>query len=77
MTRQIHDIETGKNVDATTWGERVPKEVYDRLGADKRADGILNETGFAVKRKGFSEETVTMPGVDGKPLKRAGQITRW
>ncbi len=77
ITRRIHDIETGKDVDAATWAERVPKEVYERIGADKRADGILNETEFAVKRKGFPEATVTMPGVDGQPLKRAGQITRW
>jgi Family of unknown function (DUF6384) len=77
LTRRIHEIESGKDENVTTWAELVPKEVYDRLAEDKRSDGILNETEFAVKRRGFPEETVTMPGVDGRPLTRAGQITKW
>jgi hypothetical protein len=77
VTRRIHNDETGKDKDVTTWAERVPKEVYDRLAKDKREDGVLNETTFAVKKRGEAVEVVTMPGADGQPLRRLGQITEW
>jgi hypothetical protein len=77
IPRRVHDRETNKVVEVTVWAERVPKEVYDRLARDKREDGILDETTFAVKRRGFPSEEVTMPGPDGKPLTRTGQITQW
>lgn len=77
IKRRVLNAETGKSEDVTTWAERVPKEVYDRLAADKLSDGILNETAFAVKRRGFPELQITMPGVDGRPLTRDVQITNW
>jgi hypothetical protein len=77
LKRRVHNIETGKDKEVTKWAERVPKEVYDRLARDKKEDGVLNETTFAVKRRGEAEEQVTMPGADGKPLTRLGQITEW
>jgi hypothetical protein len=77
VRRRIHNSESGRDEDVTTWAERVPKEVYDRLAKDKKEDGILNETAFAVKRRGFADEEITMPGPDGRPLTRTGQITKW
>jgi hypothetical protein len=79
LERRIRDSESkAESVsEETHWAERVPKEVYDRLARDKREDGILNETAFAVKARGHVEEEVVMPGPDGKPLKRLGQITKW
>jgi hypothetical protein len=77
LKRRVHNIETGKDKDVMRWAERVPKEVYERLEHDKKEDGVLNETTFAVKRRGEAEEQVTMPGADGKPLTRIGQITEW
>jgi hypothetical protein len=77
IPRRVHNDETDKYKEVTTWAERVPEAVYERLKKDKLEDGILNETAFAVKRKGHSDEEITMPGADGKPFARMGQITEW
>jgi Family of unknown function (DUF6384) len=77
LTRRIYDNELYKDKDVTVWAERIPDEVFERLRKDKLADGILNETAFAVKRKGMLDEEITMPGADGKPLARLGRITQW
>jgi hypothetical protein len=74
---RIHSDETGADKEVTSWGERVPQAIYERLKKDKLEDGILNETAFAAKRKGMLDEEVTMPGPDGKPLARMGRITEW
>ena len=76
LTRRIKNDKDGQTYDVTTWGERVPREVYERLKADKK-DGVLNETLFAVKRRGHLDEEPRLPGVDGKPLSSTGRITRW
>ncbi|MBC8115887.1 MAG: hypothetical protein H7062_15990, partial [Candidatus Saccharimonas sp.] len=57
--------------------ERVPQEVYDRIKADKKADGVLNETLFAVKQRGYQNEEMKLVGPDNQPLSRLGQITKW
>ncbi len=76
LTRRIRNSETDKSADVQTWGERIPREVFERLKADKK-DGVLNETLFSVKRRGYLNEEVRMPGPDGKPLTSTGQITAW
>ena len=77
VTKRVRNSETGKEHDARVWAERVPKEVYDRLARDKKADGVLDETAFAVKTRGRLGESVVMPGADGQPLAKLGQITEW
>ena len=77
LARRIHNDETDSDREVTTWGERVPEAVYERLKRDKLDDGILNETAYAVKRKGVLDEEVTMPGLDTRPLARMGRITQW
>ena len=77
LTRRIHNDENDSYKEVTAWAERVPEAVYERLKKDKLEDGILNETAFAAKRKGFPDEEITMPGPDGKPLARLGRITEW
>lgn len=77
LTRRIHDDQDDSYKDVATWAERVPEAVFERLKQDKRKNGTLNETAFAVKRKGYPEEEITMPGPDGKPLARLGRITKW
>ena len=77
LRRRIHDDQNDSHKDVTTWAERVPEAVYERLKRDKLKNGTLNETAFAVKRKGVADEEVTMPGPDGKPLARLGRITEW
>ena len=77
VRRRIINAETGATEQVDTWAERVPQAVYERLKADKLADGILNETRFAEKRPGQFEDQVVMPGSDGQPLVRDAQITKW
>ncbi len=77
LPRQIMNAETKKAAVVSTWGERVPKAVYDRLVADRKADGILDETLFGRKRKGTTQEEIVIPGADGQPLPRTAQITAW
>ena len=77
MRRSIESSETRKTSFIDSWAEQVPKEVYDRIAADKKADGILNETLFSVKKRGFRDEEIRIEGADGKPLTRLGQITEW
>ena len=77
VRRTIENAETHKTSSVDQWAEQVPKEVYDRIAADKKADGILNETLFSVKRRGYRDEEIRIPGADGKPLQRLGQITEW
>lgn len=77
LKRRVRDAETGEESDVTVWAERVPQAVYDRLAADKKSDGILNETAYAVKRPGQTEEEIVMKNADGSTLRRLGQITGW
>lgn len=77
LPQSAQDAETGAAKSVTQWGEQVPKEVYDRLKADKVADGVLNETRFGEKTRGSLAESVLLPGADGKPLLRGMRITQW
>jgi hypothetical protein len=80
IKRRIKSVEAKADEPAeevTVWAERVPKEVYDRLGRDKREDAILDEDTYGTKERGYLDERVTMKGPNGRPLERLGQITRW
>ena len=77
VRRSIHDAETLKTVVVDRWAEQVPKAVYDRIAADKKADGILNETLFSQKSRGYRDEEIRLPGEDGKPIVRLGEISEW
>ncbi len=69
VSRDILNAETGREERVKLWAEQVPESVYHRIKADKQADGILNETLFAVKRRGETDEqivvTVHTPNVVG------------
>lgn len=77
LPRRIRNAETGQIETVTTWAERVPAAVYERIRADKQRDGVLDETLFAVKRAGTTELDVVLSGEDGSPIQRGGQITEW
>ena len=77
MKRTIQDIETDSNKVVDIWGEKVPVDVYERLKKDKTEDGILNETAFGQKQRGFLNIEVLMRDGNNQPLQRGGQITRW
>ena len=73
----IRNRETDKMEQVTRWGEQIPESVFNRLAADKRADGVLDEKLFSIKRQGLTDETMVLPGDDGQPIQRRGQITSW
>jgi hypothetical protein len=77
VTVPIENRETGRIERVSRWGEQAPEEVFDRLAADKQQDGVLDERTFGVKRRGVRRLEVTLPGADGAPLTRQGQITSW
>jgi hypothetical protein len=73
----VENRESGRIERVSRWAEQVPEEVYDRLKADKEADEVLDEHVFAVKRRGMRRLDVRLPGADGAPLARQGQLTSW
>lgn len=75
--RDVRSSETGRVKTVKTWAERVPKAVYDRLARDKKADGILDEHVFAIKKRGHLKEEIVLKDENGQPLTRTGQITEW
>ena len=77
LTRTIRDAVTRRVERVTRWAEKVPQEVFDRIKADKQADGLLDETLFAVKQRNYQNEEIKLVGADNQPLSRLGQITKW
>ena len=77
VAMRVRNAETGKYETANTWGEQVPQEVYERVKADKEADGVVDAREFAVKRRGEADVEITMPGADGATFERGRQITKW
>ena len=65
----IRNEEYGTTAEVTEWAERVPQEVYDRVGADKQDNGIIDDDDFGFKRRGF----VTAE----RNYEDLGQITEW
>ena len=65
----IRNEETGRTASVLQWAERVPKEAYDRVGADRRDNGIIDDERFGFKRRGF----VTAE----RRYEDLGQITEW
>ncbi|QDU88186.1 hypothetical protein Pla175_15580 [Pirellulimonas nuda] len=77
LPMEIRDAETGQLKTVTTWGEQVPEAVFERIAADKQADGVLDEAVFASKERGKTDVEVQMSGAEGAPVARGRQITQW
>ena len=77
IRRMIENAETHQSLTVDRWAEQVPKDVYDRIAEDKKSDGILNETLFAIKEQGKREEEIRLKGSDGKPISRMAELTAW
>ena len=69
LTLPIRNEETGATERVAMWGERVPREVYDRVASDRQDNGIIDDADFGFKRRGFITAERGYPDV--------GQITRW
>lgn len=77
LARPIVDLERKERVVVKRWGEEVPAEVWERIAADKQKDGVLDETVFARKRRGFMSEEVVIVDGRGRPLAQGRRVTKW
>lgn len=77
LRRRIVNHETKSRDEVTKWGEEVDEAVWNRLVADKRNDGVVDDALFARKSRGTLAEQIVMHGADGKPLVRGRSITSW
>ena len=77
VRRTIENAETHQSVTVDRWAEQVPKDVYNRIAEDKKSDGILNETLFAIKEQGKPNEEIRLTDSDGKPIPRMAELTAW
>lgn len=77
LPRPIKNAETQRTETVTKWGELVDSAVWERVVADKQADGVVDDAAFARKERGRHDETTVFEGSAGKPLRRGRQITRW
>lgn len=73
----IRDRQTGKTNFTSRWAEQVPEGVYDRLKADKQADGLLDERVFGIKKRGERNLQVRLQGSGDDSIERGGQLTQW
>ena len=65
----IRNEEYGTTARVMEWAERVPKEVYDRIAADKQDNGLIDDDDFGFKRRGFLTAE--------RNYEDLGQITEW
>ena len=65
----IRNEESGHTEEVTEWGERVAREVYDRVARDYAEDRVIDDNVFGRKRRGFLEPE--------RAIASSGQITRW
>ena len=70
VKQTILNEETSKRETVDKWAVRVPREVLERVRADKADDGIINANRVAEKKRGFLEPDWRIP-VSG------GAITQW
>lgn len=70
IARPVRNEETGKTEMVSKWGVRVREEVYLRVLADKRDDGILQQNVVGQKKRGFLDPDYTMAVMEGA-------ITQW
>ena len=70
LTLPIRSEETGRAERVSTWGERVPEDVYRAVEADKQDDGVIEHNLIAVKEFGFLTPGFLVPTL-------GGEVTRW
>jgi hypothetical protein len=70
LTLPVRSEEDGATSDVSRWAMRVEPEVYDRIAADKRDDGIIQNSRFGVKRRGYLTPEYFFPAT-------GASITSW
>jgi hypothetical protein len=66
----IRNEENGRTETVEKFGVRVPKDTFDAVARDKRDDGIIQNSRFAVKKRGALTPEALMPF-------EGGYITKW
>jgi len=70
IPRAVTSEENQTTKTVTLWGQRVPQATYDRVAADKRDDGIIENADLGEKRRGDLAVKWNMPV-------ETGTITEW
>jgi chaperonin cofactor prefoldin len=70
LTQEITSEEDGSTRAVDVWGVRVDKPVFNRIAADKQNDGIIQNSRFGEKRRGYLEDEYSVET-------SGGTITRW
>lgn len=70
ITLPILNEEDGKTYSVNKWGIRVDQSLFDRIAADKKDDGIIQNNIFGIKKKGYLKPEYRMPTP-------GGTITSW
>jgi Family of unknown function (DUF6384) len=77
LPQAIKNSETGRTETVKKWGEQVSTAMWERIVADKQADGIVDDAVVARKARGSFGEVPVMLDENGKPMRRGRQITPW
>lgn len=70
LTLPVRSEDTGRTESVSSWGERVPEEVYRAVEADKNDDGVIEHNLVAIKDFGFLQPDYVLPVL-------GGEVTRW
>lgn len=70
IPRRVLNEETGVASTVDKWGVRVSNDVFERVMADKRDNGIIENNVVGHKRRGFLDIDYAMPVL-------GGAITKW
>jgi len=70
LTKPVLNEETGETTKVKKWGVRVSNDVFQKVAADKRENGIIDNNILARKQRGYLDLDYLMP-VQG------GSITKW
>lgn len=70
LSLPILNEENGQTEVVSSWGVRVPENVYDSVAADKRDDGIIQTNEVGRKASGFLDVDYSLPVL-------GGAVTRW
>ena len=70
LTQEITSEEDGSTRRVDAWGVRVDQRIFNRIAADKQDDGIIQNSRFGEKRRGYLEDEYSIET-------RGGTITRW
>jgi hypothetical protein len=66
----ITSEESGKTKTVTEWGQRVSKDTFDKVGAEKRESGVITNNILGRKARGQLNVQYDAPTPDGA-------ITEW